>query len=1151
MSQFFENDAGELYEVPDAEVESFLNETKAGGVNVKPAKMRQFKNEAGEIYDVPEVDVKSFLDEIKAGGLNVTEVTRPIAAGPMRYFKNEAGEIYDVPNEEVESFLKDTKAGGLNVIEISREQADYAHKGSLGGAMKAALEAQAQGGVHAVEDDGSISAWLKNAWNAISHSAWGRIVSGDIENKSQKLARGVYQTATENRQLSELIDEDPAKFDEILANYFRDIAPQQIGMPRVLDEWEKTYGKNYTDGSERRRAKLAYAQSFAEDTLKSILRNKKLAAEELAGREGQWQSTAVGGLLNVIGYMLPMAMPSGIGFGASAATEALDQANKLRQDQVALDDNGNLVWGKGGDTKLDAAAKGLVQGVKTATIEKLGGKILSKFFKLPKMAVKKITPDKLLSKVEPTINKIASSSVGKALGKFYELVSTPVKVLGWHGMPEEMGEEFLDGAVGAALGVDRTEEEKTGTNALGRAGDFAAEFFTGENLWNLAQSMVLMQAIGGGRAYLAERYSSKEADAIIRRISPNVDDKKLNKLSAEEKWKIVEQHYKGLSKDQIAEVISKGAGALDEFLKKQSDPEFQKAEQERRRQITPEMEAQLDEKIAAYSSDENIARMIKDDFAANLEDNSIFADPEAFDEAVAMSARKFEPEALRLKVHDIRGTSMNEGQKITAIEELGVTDWQSAEEMGLAEKDRFGRYTGGAVRALNVIVHGTTKLQEGVKAGTVSGNLAENLLTAATCELGGRSAEERGELIDGILDRANGDEALANAMIRQLEADVDLNATVAEKLDRALTEAKAEAIKNRNPSASSDEVKGALVEPVERPDGTLTTTGEFVHGESGANTERPMPSTPLEGVEEASRLKGAELTFAPEGELKCQSFPEMRVSVSADGVALDNLSGVNIADPARAAEFAAVVAQVVNIAKRNGIRVVAKEEHKPLIQALTSEIQSAGLAKTQAKLDTRSKLFSLLFKTTLGTGVTYDENSFVKALEKSSNGRRLVNNHGDIYGLVDPDGVLHFNPAVMNFNTPIHEYGHLALDAIKKINPKLWEQGKKLIRDSEYYRSIVEQSNDPENPYSWAKGNDDAICDEALATMIGDRGEKLVLDRGVDSKLKAWLKEVWKAFKGAFGLADLTDEQIEKMTLEEFGKRYRKIQSDHRSVRTS
>ena len=206
----------------------------------------------------------------------------------------------------------------------------------------------------------------------------------------------------------------------------------------------------------------------------------------------------------------------------------------------------------------------------------------------------------------------------------------------------------------------------------------------------------------------------------------------------------------------------------------------------------------------------------------------------------------------------------------------------------------------------------------------------------------------------------------------------------------------------------------------------------------------------------------------------------------------------------------------------------------PVFAALYREVREQGLAKARARLDLRSRLFALLFRTTLGHGVTYDEASFKAALARSRNGRQFVDSHGHIYGMTDDEGVLHFNPAAINFNTPIHEYGHLALEAVKVANRALWERGMALVRTSAYYEEIRRRSETPGDPYSYLKGNDEGICDEALATLIGDRGERLVLERGVEAKLKAWLKEVWKAFKGALGIADLTEEQVERMTLGEF-----------------
>ena len=118
-------------------------------------------------------------------------------------------------------------------------------------------------------------------------------------------------------------------------------------------------------------------------------------------------------------------------------------------------------------------------------------------------------------------------------------------------------------------------------------------------------------------------------------------------------------------------------------------------------------------------------------------------------------------------------------------------------------------------------------------------------------------------------------------------------------------------------------------------------------------------------------------------------------------------------------------------------------------------------------------------------------------------------------------------------NLPSHEYGHVALEAVKKINGNLWKKGMDLVKDSPYYRELLDEiGKEKDSPYS--KFGEDYLRDEALARMIGDKGERLVEGKGLGAELKAWLREFWQAFKGAFGVADLTNEQIDKMTLGNF-----------------
>ncbi|MBR1921815.1 MAG: hypothetical protein IJ829_07445, partial [Kiritimatiellae bacterium] len=243
-----------------------------------------------------------------------------------------------------------------------------------------------------------------------------------------------------------------------------------------------------------------------------------------------------------------------------------------------------------------------------------------------------------------------------------------------------------------------------------------------------------------------------------------------------------------------------------------------------------------------------------------------------------------------------------------------------------------------------------------------------------------------------------------------------------------------------------------------------------------------------------------------------------------------------LAKPGNWADGAVLVSELWRVAERNGAvldfgSVEAATEAAGLLAKVEGE---GGLKKARAKLETRAKLFDLLARTALDTGVTFDEASFRKALAETGNGRKYIDRHGDIYGFKSADGTLHFNPTQLDYNIPIHEYGHLALEALKGVNRRLWERGMELVKGSDYYRAIKEQSETAGHEYEYLRGDEAGICDEALATLIGDRGERIVEAEGVGAELKAWLKDFWKAFKGAFGLADMADEQIERMTLGEF-----------------
>jgi hypothetical protein len=93
---------------------------------------------------------------------------------------------------------------------------------------------------------------------------------------------------------------------------------------------------------------------------------------------------------------------------------------------------------------------------------------------------------------------------------------------------------------------------------------------------------------------------------------------------------------------------------------------------------------------------------------------------------------------------------------------------------------------------------------------------------------------------------------------------------------------------------------------------------------------------------------------------------------------------------------------------------------------------------------------------------------------------RYMRTHtGTIYGFVK-NGVVYLNSNTPNLNTPIHEFGHLWIDAIE--GSDLYNRGAELVKETPYWERVNADPN-----YSHLSEN--ARAKEAMAMAIGDKGE--------------------------------------------------------------
>ena len=119
--------------------------------------------------------------------------------------------------------------------------------------------------------------------------------------------------------------------------------------------------------------------------------------------------------------------------------------------------------------------------------------------------------------------------------------------------------------------------------------------------------------------------------------------------------------------------------------------------------------------------------------------------------------------------------------------------------------------------------------------------------------------------------------------------------------------------------------------------------------------------------------------------------------------------------------------------------------------------------------------------------------------------REFRTKDGEVYGFT-VDGKIYLDTKKMKPETPLHEYTHLWSEALKKKNPKEWENVKKLFDDVEGLKEEVQKL------YPELEG--DALYDEMIATYSGREGTK---------KLEAVVREL--AAKNGSGVAESVKEQ--------------------------
>ena len=167
---------------------------------------------------------------------------------------------------------------------------------------------------------------------------------------------------------------------------------------------------------------------------------------------------------------------------------------------------------------------------------------------------------------------------------------------------------------------------------------------------------------------------------------------------------------------------------------------------------------------------------------------------------------------------------------------------------------------------------------------------------------------------------------------------------------------------------------------------------------------------------------------------------------------------------------------------------------------------------------------------------------------------------GEVYGFTDGEKI-YLDTKKMKPETPLHEYTHLWCDMLRRVNPKEWENVKKLFDKVEGLKEEVKKL------YPELEG--DALYEEMITTYSGREGTKKLEDvvrklaaeegksvtesakaQGFLEKVKEALTKYWKGVADVLGIHFTTAEEVADKVLADWAKGKNPLESEEGRVKS-
>ncbi len=215
----------------------------------------------------------------------------------------------------------------------------------------------------------------------------------------------------------------------------------------------------------------------------------------------------------------------------------------------------------------------------------------------------------------------------------------------------------------------------------------------------------------------------------------------------------------------------------------------------------------------------------------------------------------------------------------------------------------------------------------------------------------------------------------------------------------------------------------------------------------------------------------------------------------------------------------------------------SKVGHIGLDEGLMKEINAVTRFASieSGERDTLTKLLTSIYgKDNVQVLATREFDAALDEVTERGHAQMLRDNGGTVYGFAVGDRIV-LNEDLFNANTPMHEHTHVYMKVLKATNPRLYNRGMELWRDTPLWkqakRGLEELGEEP---------TDEQIFSECMSQFTGAENEKVIsevtgiTDKNWLQKAMSWLSEMWKGVKSAF--SRWTQNDLDGLTAEQFGR---------------